>query len=168
MIATIDFEASGLNGYPIEVGVAIHTPGHDQISVWSSLIRPPAGWLQTMSWDPDAFDVHGIARADLKNAPSAWDVARSLNALLAPCEVAYCDGYAFDRLWLRLLVEECPDPCSFDLQGADRLARRLNIVAGALLPNDADDPVTHRAGPDAERLLRRALTAQHARVTELR
>jgi hypothetical protein len=71
MIATIDFEASGTNGYPIEVGVAIHTPDSPIISVWSSLIKPTVDWLQTMSWDPVAAQVHGIARQELKTAPTA-------------------------------------------------------------------------------------------------
>jgi hypothetical protein len=38
--ATLDFEASGSNGYPIEVGVALYDAGRPtDISVWSSLIR---------------------------------------------------------------------------------------------------------------------------------
>lgn len=84
MIATIDFEASSSNGYPIEVGVAIHDPARSFISVWSSLIKPTVGWLQTMSWDPVAFRIHGITRAELMKAPAAFDVARQLNALNRP------------------------------------------------------------------------------------
>jgi hypothetical protein len=58
MLATIDFEASATNAYPIEVGVAIYRPGRAQISVWSSLIRPAPERLDTTQWDPVAADVH--------------------------------------------------------------------------------------------------------------
>lgn len=157
MIATIDFEASSLAGYPIEIGVAIYDPARRFLSVWSSLIKPAVGWLQTMSWDPVAAQMHGIARADLKDAPSAFDVARQLNALLAPVGVAYCDGWRWDHRWLVLLMEECPEPCAFELSDAGALGRFLDIRPSALFEHDNKPQLEHRAASDAERLLRRAL-----------
>lgn len=158
MIATIDFEASSSNGYPIEVGVAIHDPARSFISVWSSLIKPTVGWLQTMSWDPVAFRIHGITRAELMKAPAAFDVARQLNALLAPAGVAYCDGWKWDHRWLFLLMEECPEPCAFQLHDAGALGRTLRIRPSALFEHNDEPPLDHRAGSDAERLLHKALT----------
>ena len=157
MIATIDFEASGPNGYPIEVGIAIHDPARAHISVWSSLIKPTVGWLQTMSWDPVAVQMHGIARADLKSALHPFDIGRQLNTLLGPIGVAYCDGWKWDHRWLFLLMEECPEPCRFQLGDAGALGRFFEIRPSALFERDDEPPLEHRAGSDAERLLRRAL-----------
>lgn len=157
MIAIIDFEASGPGGYPIEVGIAIYNPAREFISVWSSLIRPTAGWLQTMRWDPVAAQMHGIARDDLKNAPHAFDVGCQLNALLGPVSIAYCDGWKWDHRWLFLLMEECPEPCGFQLRDAGALGRALGIRPSALFERGDEPPIEHRAGLDAERLLRRAL-----------
>ncbi len=158
MIATIDFEASGSDGYPIEVGVAIHDPVRPHLSVWSSLIRPTVGWLQTMSWDPIGFQIHGIARSEIMGAPAAFDVARQLNALLGPIGVAYCDGWKWDHRWLFLLMKECPEPCTFQLRDAGALGRALGIRPSALFECDDEPPLDHRAGSDAERLLWKALT----------
>lgn len=157
MIATIDFEASSMKGYPIEVGVAIFDPARPYLSLWSSLIKPTVQWLQTISWDPVAAQMHGIARADLTNAQSAFDVGRQLNTLLAPIGVAYCDGWKWDHRWLFLLMEECPEPCAFQLSDAGALGRALGIRPSALFERENEAPLDHRAVSDAERLLRRAL-----------
>lgn len=156
-IATIDFEASGTDGYPIEVGVAIYDSQRSFLSVWSSLIRPTVAWLQTMKWEPVAAQIHGIARAEITDAPTAFDVGRQLNELLAPIGVAYCDGWKWDSRWLHLLMEECPEHCSFQLCDAGALGRTLGIRPSALFEDDDEPPLDHRAGSDAERLLRRAL-----------
>ena len=147
-------------GYPIEVGVAVYTPGRPQISVWSSLIKPAATWLQTMSWHPIAARIHGIARQELKNAPTAWDVAAQLNQLLAPYGVAYCDGYRFDHRWLFLLMQECPETCAFELHDVSQLARRLGVEPAALFEHD-NYPTAHRAGTDAKAFLCRTLAAHN-------
>lgn len=146
-----------MDGYPIEVGIAIYDPARPYLSVWSSLIKPTVPWLQTMSWDPVSAQMHRIARADLKNAPSAFDVARHLNSLLASVGVAYCDGWRWDHRWLFLLMEECPEPCVFQLSDAGALGRLLGIRPSALFEHDNEPPLEHRAASDAERLLRRAL-----------
>lgn len=158
MLETLDFEASGMRGYPIEVGVAIYDPGQPTIAVWSSLIRPATDWLQTMSWDPVAAQIHGIAPTSLKSAPAAFDVGHQLNALLGPIGVAYCDGGRFDERWLYLLMQECPEPCLFELRDAGALEETLGIQPSGIFERDDAEPIAHRAGPDAERLLRRALT----------
>lgn len=54
MLATLDFEASSMRGYPIEVGVAIYDPGHprkkgpaDSRPLFCSLPHPQnASWRQ--------------------------------------------------------------------------------------------------------------------------
>lgn len=156
MIATIDFEASALDGFPIEVGVAIYDHGRRFISVWSSLIRPPRAWLRTMDWDPGAENLHSITQADLQTAPTAFDVARQLNGLLSPLGVAYCDGIPFDERWLRVLMEECPDACGFRLGNLLDFARRLNLPLSASFDQE-ERRIAHRAAADAERLLRHGL-----------
>ena len=161
-IATIDFEASGTDGYPIEVGVAIQQPGKKRISVWSSLIKPTVGLLQKMSWDPVAFQIHGIARAELKNASSPWDVAKQLNALLAPVGVAYCDGWKWDHRWLFLLMQECPDKCAFELRDTHQLEKALGLYQSTLKERDENTTIEHRAGPDAERRTPLAACAKRA------
>lgn len=159
-VATIDFEASSTDGYPVEVGVAIHMSDRPTISVWSSLIKPTTAWLKAMTWDPAAAQIHGIARHELENAPTAWNVAAQLNALLAPYGVAYCDGYRYDHRWLFLLMQECSETYAFELHDASQLGRRLGVAPSALFESDSH-PTAHRAGPDAEALLRRALEAQN-------
>ena len=156
-IATLDFEASGSNGSPIEVGVALYDaerPPH--ISVWSSLIRPTDEWKFTMTWDPVAGQIHNIRRSELHNAPAAWDVALKLNALLEPFKVAYCDGWRWDHVWLFLLMQECPQKPKFRLDDVGALARTLQFPPSELFEPE-NGPIAHRAGADAERLLRRAL-----------
>ena len=156
-IATIDFEASGTDGYPIEVGIAIYDSQRAFLSIWSTLIKPTVGWLRTMNWDPVAAQIHGITRAEISTATSAFDVARQLNELLAPIGVAYCDGWNLDTQWLNLLMVECPEHSAFHLNDAGALARALAFPPSALFEHDQDPPLEHRAASDAERLLRRAL-----------
>ncbi len=155
-ISIIDFEASGLQGYPIEVGVAIYNPDRELISVWSSLIKPTRRWLQAMNWDPDAEELHGISPVDLHEAPSPFDVGQQLNRLLGPLGVTYCDGGAFDERWLRLLMAECPGAPLFRLLGLAAFASLLAVPVSHLIDDDSV-LIQHRAAADAEQLLRRGL-----------
>jgi len=104
------------------------------------------------------FNVAGQLN-ELETAPTAWDVAVRLNALLAPCGVTYCDGWRYDHRWLFLLMQESPETCAFELQDASQLACRLSVQPSALFERDSD-PTAHRAGSDAEALLPRALAAR--------
>lgn len=157
MIAIIDFEASAFTGYPIEVGVAVYDPDRPYLSVWSSLIKPTVEWLEFMQWDQRSAQVHGITRAEIMKAPSAFDVGRQLNALLGPIGVAYCDGGSLDQRWLSLLMRECPEAGAFRLDGMGGLGRALGVHPSFLAERDDGPPLDHRAGSDAERFLRRAL-----------
>jgi len=165
-IATIDFEASSMTGYPIEVGIAIHTPERPYLSVWSSLIKPEIAWLQNMHWDQVSAQIHGIARSQLKHAPSAWDVAHQLNELLRDIGIAYCDGWRFDHRWLFLLMKACPEKCAFELRDLSALDRMLGIPPSSLF-EDKNYPTEHRAGADAKRLLQRTLClSNQAKLTQ--
>jgi len=95
----IDFEASGFgrSSYPIEVGLA-----DDEGKGWCSLIQPEEGWLH---WDSGAVGLHGISRESLiRHGKPCAVVADHLNQALRG-QVAYCDGWAHDFVWMARLFE---------------------------------------------------------------
>ena len=95
----LDIEASGFgrSSYPIEVGLVL--PDGQS---FCTLVRPESGWTH---WDPQAEQVHGIAR-DLLHARGrpASEVAQALNERLAG-QVVYSDGWAHDYSWIGRLYE---------------------------------------------------------------
>lgn len=99
-----DCEASGLDGYPIEIGWAFIDPGTGTIVSESHLIRPPEEWPVEENWDQTAESLHGIALAQLKlQGRPAWDVARRMNEVLDGREL-FSDSLQ-DEAWLRLLFD---------------------------------------------------------------
>lgn len=153
-LAVIDFEASGLDpmSYPIEAGVAVAPGSGAQIATWSTLIRPAPQWLETCGWDPDAQRIHGISRRDLRDAPTACEVAQMLNDRLAPIGKAFCDGGHYDALWLRVLFEAAGIDPAFTLRDIGHLFT-LDPGAGRRYREIITrDKPPHRAGPDARRI----------------
>lgn len=153
-ICVIDFEASSLQGWPIEVGVSMRVSG--AILTWSSLIRPAPKWSMD-DWAPAAEAVHGIARAQLNDAPTPAQVATELMRLIKSRRLL-SDAPDYDGRWLRelLLAGGSWDPVDVDNYDAyaheilrhdprelDRVYERLARVK-----------VPHRAGSDAEILMR--------------
>jgi len=155
-IATIDFEASAFDGYPIEVGMAIYEPGRPFISVWSSLIRPAKRWTMQMPWSAEAAQIHKVSREALATAPIARDVAQQLIQLSSTIKLVFCDGIVFDRQWLGLLMAECGQKPPFRLHDLISLRKALDLPPDTSFDAD-DDQVEHRAAADAQGLLLRGL-----------
>ena len=93
----LDFEASSLDGHPIEVAIST---ADGRIRSW--LIRPAWRWTD---WSAKAERLHGISREMLaRDGASVRDVARDLNEALAD-GVVYSDSPEYDGRWCRQLFE---------------------------------------------------------------
>ena len=148
----IDFEASGLTGWPIEIGWA--EPVEGQIRVQSYLIRPDPTW-DTQEWDDEAEALHGISQNLLvSQGMAAQDMARlTLQALEG--RLLMSDAAAYDEKWLRQLLELQPLPSDLIVRDIAWLARHMDAGAqAAMLEILRQDIPAHRAGPDAACLAR--------------
>lgn len=153
----MDVEASGLGpgSWPIEVGLAWFGAG--AVRTWSSLIRPEPGW-DPEAWDPVAEEIHGISREELTRAPAAWTVATELLSRVAGRTV-FSDAPGHDGRWVRMLLDAQPAPAGVRILDFDRA---VGAVCGARGADWAYERLErtrtpHRAGPDAERMLRAIL-----------
>lgn len=149
----IDFEASSLEGWPIEVGLSCWQDG--RAVTWSSLIRPAVGWDPAL-WSTDAERIHRIDRRVLDSAPPAVEVAAELIRRIAGRRVL-SDAPAFDGQWARLLFDAggiSDQPVIEDLipVAVDLLNRDYDRARAMLARLEAEEP-PHRAGEDAERIM---------------
>lgn len=156
-LAALDVEASSLDdgSYPIEVGVAVWRAPETPILGWSTLIRPTADWTRRGHWSRKAAAVHGIRGEDLRDhGRPPKEVATTLDAMLAPGAVAWCDGGDYDRYWIDRLFAATETAPRFRLGDWHRLTLRLGVEARerALAFREAA-PARHRARPDVELLL---------------
>lgn len=153
----IDLEASGLGpgSWPIEVGIAWAEGG--EVRSWSSLIRPEPGW-DPEAWDPVAEEIHGISREALAAAPTAWTVATELLSRVAGRPV-FSDAPEHDARWLRRLLDAQPSPAGIPVLDFDQAVGALCGERGAEWAYERLERTRtpHRAGPDAERMLRAIL-----------
>lgn len=104
--AFLDFEASGLQGFPIEVGWAIVKRATGQlISSEAHLIRPMEEWLDPALWSVEAERIHGITLRNLidMGRPADNVAARVLEALDQPDLLIVADSI-FDGRWLQDLL----------------------------------------------------------------
>lgn len=155
----LDFEASSLQGFPIQVGFCIVDAGR-QTTAAAKLIRHDE-WLDDFHrWDWQAEEVHKISRANLTELGESPAIVMTwLNDHLAGM-VACADSY-LDQLWLRELA---------DAAGIEPLFRVVEIQQAwdgpeiAALADegqvDAIRPCTHRADDDAEHHAVRYLMSQ--------
>lgn len=155
-ILTIDFEASSLedDGYPVEVGMARWRTTASPIEVWSSTLRPHRDWLSRGRSDKSSAAVHGITRSEIDAGMTALRAVRMLD-WIADEAPAFCDGGVHDAYWMTRLAKAAGRSCSFPL--ADWDAMMCSLPAEAQQKAErwlGRHPVPHRAGPDAERLLR--------------
>jgi hypothetical protein len=152
-----DFEASGLDGYPIEVGWAF-VDGQKRIVSDGSLILPDPRWNVAAKWDEAAEQIHGISLKHLmeKGVP-ALQVAQRLNQALAGLSL-YSDSL-FDQKWMGQLFEAADLAPSFALEDMlaplliEKLRAELGLteddVAGLYRVGDHKAPHLDRAKPDA-------------------
>jgi len=152
-----DFEASGLDGFPIEVGWAF-VDDQKRIVSDSSLILPDPKWNLPAKWDQSAEQIHGISLKHLmeKGIP-ARQVAQQLNQVLA-AQNLYSDSL-FDQKWMGQLFEAAGLSPAFVLQDTpapviiEQLRAQLGLtdddVAGLYRVVDHKAPHLDRAQPDA-------------------
>lgn len=156
-LVIIDLEASGLGpgSWPIEVGLAWFEEG--EVSTWSSLIRPEPGW-DLEAWDPMAEEIHGISRGELAQAPAAWTVATELLSRVAG-QTVFSDAPEYDGRWVRRLLDAQPAPDGIRILDFDQAVGAVCGERGADWAYERLERTRtpHRAGPDAERMLRAIL-----------
>lgn len=163
-LCVLDFEASSIDGWPIEVGVS-QTVG-STVQTWSLLIRPAPNWSD-VEWSAAAQRVHGICRRQLDLALDAGEVVRQLMQHIGG-RLVLSDAPNYDGRWLKRLFSatgRTDFPALHDFHAA------INDI---FMDNpEALDwayeylrrhPAPHRAGPDAERLLRALLRAANTRL----
>ncbi len=147
-----DVEASGMGGYPIEVGWATVTLPIGTIDSGSMLIRPTEEWTARLPWLDEAERIHGISRDLLKaqGRPPAEVTAR-LNALF-PGQTLFCDAPQFDIPWTNILFAAANVRRTFQLaslaEGFRRAALRRPVTEQIL---QVTSSTVHRAEADARR-----------------
>ena len=97
-IATIDFEASSLDGdsYTIEVGVALWATPDKPVLGWSVLIRMAGEWVRQGHWSVAPAKMHGIRGAELQAHGHAPSRVAALNKGLGYGGMAWCDRSPYD------------------------------------------------------------------------
>lgn len=153
---TIDFEASGLGEftYPIEIGITRWETCEAAFETWSTLIRPPKAWREHRIWNQAAERIHGLSRDQLDDGASPHEALLRANEIIGT-QLAFCDGGEHDLRWLLHLAQAAGVGPSFQLADWGALGSLLtpeqflsmNQRLGA-------EPASHRAGADAERLMK--------------
>lgn len=110
----LDFEASSLGGYPIEIGWArlpgIFTNPEEAIVSDSFLIRPADHWLADpdLLWDPAAQALHGISMEQLvAEGLSHKEVCQRLQDQLHH-DTVFVSSVSLDYHWMGLLYDFDP------------------------------------------------------------
>lgn len=156
-----DIEASGFDGYPIEVGWAWWDAAKHDICSEAHLIKPDAVWEIDQTWDQRAEELHGISLRQLEQeGEPTLKIAQRMNAALAGRDLYATSPY--DETWLNHLFDSAGLETAFTLHqtSADILimqqARKLRHDQVALqnIMHQAAEaaPHTHRAEADARHL----------------
>lgn len=160
----IDIEASGFDGFPIEVGWC-DQDGNSE----SHLIRPAWNWTD---WDVRAERVHGITREQLEDRGEPYEaVAKFVADMLARCRregvIVASDNPDDDREWLVKLLRRA------DMEDPVLLADIREIYAisvepmFAVLPQDSNQESNadhHRARNSGEAIIHAAKTQLAAQL----
>jgi hypothetical protein len=151
-----DCEASGLEGFVIEIGWAFTPPGGGKIVSAGYLVRPAPDWEIDASWDPNAEALHGVSLDHLlKHGRPAWEVARTMNRALAGREL-FSDSPK-DELWTRQIFDEAGVDPTFTLRRMDANVlleraiadRGFDLARYRRVKEEAERHRRHRAKADA-------------------
>ncbi len=152
----IDFEAISLdlNGYPIEVGLAVWPAPEEPILGWVGADPPGRGLDAARPLEPASAEAHGIRwRAPGRGRPPGR-IALALNEVLGPDCVIWCDGGPYDAQWARALFRAGGVRPLFALGDWHRLAHMLGGPARKRALDWLERaPAGHRAREDAEQAL---------------
>ena len=150
----IDFEAAGLDSYPIEVGFAAVEADRSICS--ASRLIYERFWDEQFDWSPAAEALHGITREQLRREGlPAVDVAAWLNEQIGGMVVLSDSRY--DQLWTTelyigavMLPAFCgPRDITHAFSGIEIDERRFQP---AKRQADRSAPIRHRAEADARHL----------------
>lgn len=153
-----DCEASGLNGFPIEIGWAYVHSKSATIVAEGHLIRPAIEWNTAEGWDTDAEQLHGLT-LDLfvREGKTAHAVASRVNEALRNRSL-FADS-PFDEGWLFQLFDAAGLSPTFQVRrtAPEVLARQFAVeqrlpyaaVDQAIVSAQRDHPQMHRAVRDA-------------------
>ncbi len=156
-----DIEASGFDGYPIEVGWAWWDAESKSIHSESHLIKPDTAWEIDLTWDRRAEELHGISlrQLDQEGAPTL-KVAQRMNAALEDRDLYATSPY--DEAWLNQLFDSAGLDMQFTLhqtsadllimQQANKMRLDRAAVCDILHQAAQTSPHTHRAEADARHL----------------
>jgi hypothetical protein len=151
-----DCEASGLDGFVIEIGWAFTPPGGGKIVSAGYLVRPAPHWEIDASWDPNAEALHGVSLDHLlKHGRPAWVVARTMNRALGGREL-FSDSPK-DELWTRQVFDEAGVDPAFTMRRMDAnvlleraiAERGLDLARYRRVKEEAERHRSHRAEADA-------------------
>lgn len=156
-----DIEASGLDGYPIEVGWAWYDAESRTVVSEAHLIKPPVEWNIAATWDEHAESLHGISLQQLAaEGESAAAVAKHMNNVLAKRTI-YATS-PLDQAWLEQIFKAANIQPLFTVGdiGADiligqqsrKLLRTQRELQQIIHSAETTAPHIHRAGPDARHL----------------
>lgn len=154
-LAFLDFEASSLeeDSFPIEVGIAVARDPASPPSSWSTLILPTSAWSSRGHWSKASQRVHGISKEDLAAGMTPRDVILELNAKLESETIVWCDGGAYDEMWLAKLAHAAKLDPTFVLRDVVLIKQACPDLYAAAMANLARTATPHRAEVDALRLL---------------
>ena len=146
----VDFEASSLLGWPIEMGWAEIVDG--RVVSNGSLIRPHPDWSLD-EWDELAEEVHHLTMADLiGEGRPACDFAADIAAKLAGRFIV-SDAAAYDTAFLHRLLALLSDPPAVHITDIAAIARKLPPAAADCLRSHLSKQAPrHRAAQDAAAL----------------
>lgn len=156
-----DCEASGLDGFLIEIGWAFVEETTNTIISEGHLVRPLPEWLADDRWDAIAEELHGIALSRLqREGRPVWEITRQMNLALAGRELV--SDSAWDEGWLRQLFDGAGSEVSFTIRKIDADVLIRNLAADRGIGPDAYErvilrasqlsPPQHRAEADARHL----------------
>lgn len=121
-INALDFESSGLNGYPIQVGII-----KENGKTYESLIIPHEEWLTDLEWDYNAQTIHNLEKDFvISNGKDLTVVANELNDFLNGEDV-FVDS-VYDVSWMNLLFEFAEVKRTFHIFVLDKIMSEDFII----------------------------------------
>jgi len=153
-----DFEASGLEGFPIEVGWACVQQTPAVLASEGYLIRPALDWNAAENWDTEAEQLHGLTLdLLLREGKPPTTVALRMNEALRNRSL-FADS-PFDEGWLSQLFDAAGLLPTFHIRRTAPEVLVRQFAADQRLPSAAvdqaiicaqrDHPQVHRAVQDA-------------------
>ncbi len=149
-----DIEASGLDGFPIEIGWARADLASDTILSEGHLIRPPADWDVRGTWDVSAAARHRIPLDELwRVGKPVFEIGRRMNETLRDSQL-FADS-PFDESWLQQLFDAAGLEPEFVVRRTDAPVLIKTLASDRALYVEAKRqalrlaPPIHRAEADA-------------------